>query len=89
MDTSVISIEDEDEVAGTVSQVGAAIMPLPPNSSDYNPMERVFDYIRDWMNTNNAYVGGVCAEQALIDAFGSLSPAACQRFIREIPCYRG
>lgn len=81
------SIHDKHAIEAAAAFFNAQAMFLPPYSPIYNPIEKIFGRIKQWLRTNNVHCSFIPAEEALSDAFASITPDVCEAFIRGVSCY--
>lgn len=81
------AIHDKQEIFNVVTSFGAVAMFLPPYSPIYNPIEKVFGRVKQWLRLENAHCSLIPAEVALYEAFDSITPRVCEAFIRGMECY--
>ncbi|PNH01851.1 hypothetical protein TSOC_012216 [Tetrabaena socialis] len=60
---------------------------LPPYSPVYNPIEKVFGAVKQWLRSNRAYVCQVPPAAAIAGAFESITGQACMNWVRAIHLY--
>ena len=78
------------ELRALVGPVGAKVLFLPPYSPDFNPIEKLFGWLKQWLWEERDYVFSVPAKTAIACAFESLAlqaPQACKGWIEFLPFY--
>lgn len=83
------AIHGKDDIKNVVSAFGGISLFLPPYSPEFNPIEKIFSRVKQWLMRRRAYVSNplVPAERALREAFASITPATCEAYIRGWPMY--
>lgn len=84
------SIHDKQLLQQAVHAVGAKVFFLPPYSPDYNPIEKLFGWLKRWLRGNREFVFKVSALAAIHTAFDHLhafAPDACKNWIEYLPFY--
>lgn len=81
------SIHDKPAIHSTLNYFGAQARFLPPYSPIYNPIEKVFGRVKQWLQTENLHCSRIPAAHALREAFASITLAVCTAFIQGVECY--
>ncbi len=84
------AIHDKPALFAAVAARGAMVVFLPPYSPDYNPIEKLFGWLKQWLRRNRQLVFEIPACKAIDIAFTHLlafAPLACRHWIEYMPFY--
>ncbi|PNH02507.1 hypothetical protein TSOC_011507 [Tetrabaena socialis] len=81
------AIHSKDDLEGACEVNGLQCLFLPPYSPIYNPIEKLFEVIKRWIQNNRGLVCRMPPADAIHAAFASVTPTACANRIRAVYMY--